>query len=189
MNINDPNRSALSFVMTRDWTTADAAVPDGPFPGNHPSLHPLPGDPPPPLLPPALCQVHSGSSISGRGRLAGVAVLLAVLCGPAPNLSALYYADLTVLIQRSKLLGPQPPAEMIYPCPPPSHIPHSDSLAVCFAHPSGPTEEDGARREDAWPPWRRGTALSCSGGDSVPEEIYRGNKRCVGYPGEGGRIL
>lgn len=143
----------------------------------------------PPPLPPVSCQVYGGSNISGLGRLAGAAVLLAVLCGPALNLSTLYYADLTVLIQHSKPLGLQPPAEMIYPCPPPSHIPHSDSLAVCFAHPSGPTEKEGAWREDAWPPWRRGTALSCSGGDSVPEEIYRGNKRRVGYPGEGGRIL
>lgn len=92
------------------------------------------------------------------------------LCGPALNLSALYYADLTALIQRSKPLGLQPPAEMIYPCPPPSHIPHSDSSVVCFAHPSGLTQE-GATHEDTWPPWRRGTALSCSGGDSVPEEI------------------
>lgn len=37
-------------------------------------------------------------------------VLFAVLCGPVLSLSVLYCADLTMLIQCSKLLGLQPPA-------------------------------------------------------------------------------
>lgn len=37
-------------------------------------------------------------------------VLFAVLCGPVASLSVLYCADLTMLIQYSKLLGLQPPA-------------------------------------------------------------------------------
>lgn len=52
----------------------------------------------------------------------GIFFPLPVLCGPALNLSPLYSADLTALIRRSKPLGLQPPAEMIYPCPPP--LPH-----------------------------------------------------------------
>lgn len=79
------------------------------------------------------------ATLAGRARL----------CGPALNLSALYDADLSALIQRSKLLGLQPPAEMIYSCPPPSHIPHSDSSVVCFAHPSGLTEERAMERRMA----------------------------------------
>lgn len=94
-------------------------------------------------MPDALCVKDTvAATLAGRARLA-------VLCGPALNLSALYYADLTALIQRSKPLGLQPPAEMIYPCPPPSLIPHSDSSVVCFAHPSGLTEEERPRRRMA----------------------------------------
>lgn len=38
------------------------------------------------------------------------AVLFCVLCGPLLGLSVLFCADLTMLIQCSKLLGLQPPA-------------------------------------------------------------------------------
>lgn len=72
-----------------------------------------------------------GSNVGGPGRS------VSRLCGPALNLSGCT----TLIFQRSKPLGPQPPAEMIYPCPPSFHIPHSDSLVVCFAHPSGLTQE------------------------------------------------
>lgn len=53
----------------------------------------------------------------------------AVLCGPVRSLSVLYAADLTTLIRGPKLLGLQPPAEMIYPCP---LLPTSLSVIHCL---------------------------------------------------------
>lgn len=67
-----------------------------------------------------------------------------------------------MLIQRSKPLGFQPPAQMMYPCPPPSHISHSDSLAVCVAHPSEATQTKGKTHEDAWPFWERGDYIKAA---------------------------
>lgn len=59
---------------------------------------------------------------------------------------------------------------MIYPCPPPSHISHSDSLAVCVAHPSGPTQRKERHMKTHGCFGAGGTALSCWGRDRVPEK-------------------
>lgn len=93
-------------------------------------------------MPAAFCvKDTAAATLAGRARLGFFVFFFHVLCGPALNLSPLYSADLPVLIQRFKPLGLQPPAEMIYPCPPPSHIPHSDSSVGYFGHSSGLTEE------------------------------------------------
>lgn len=72
---------------------------------------------------------------------------------------------------------------MIYPCPPPSHISHSDSLAVCVAHPSGPTQRKERHMKTHGCFGAGGTALSCWERDRVPEKLWptsRGGKNHTG---------
>lgn len=69
---------------------------------------------------------------------------------------------------------------MIYPCPPPSHISHCDSLAVCVAHPSGPAQRK-ERHMKTHGCFGAGTALSSERSNRIPEKCLptrtRGRKK------------